>query len=195
MSRSRAYGIIRGEFPGCRLGFGMSGRDSRVNASCLVPMVQDRRVHSGTNSSGFSWTCKPTWQKAGVNTSWCLLGCSIGEFGTLAAFQYFGVDPAVSVLTVTLPIVNGLATSVALETAILHKGSTNMPIPQAFRTAMGMSFISMVAMELAMEGTDYLLTGGCSMQLWTIPPMLLSGFLAPLPYNYWRLKRFGKSCH
>jgi hypothetical protein len=60
---------------------------------------------------------------------------------------------------------------------------------------MGMSFISMVGMEAAMEACDYALTGGLALQLWTVPPMLAAGFLAPLPYNYWRLKKYGKGCH
>jgi hypothetical protein len=25
--------------------------------------------------------------------------------------------------------------------------------------------------------------------------MLICGFITPLPYNYWRLKALGKSCH
>jgi len=25
--------------------------------------------------------------------------------------------------------------------------------------------------------------------------MLIAGFIVPLPYNYWRLKVHGKSCH
>ncbi|MFN3345037.1 MAG: DUF4396 domain-containing protein [Chloroherpetonaceae bacterium] len=24
---------------------------------------------------------------------------------------------------------------------------------------------------------------------------LLAGFLVPLPYNYWKLKKFNKACH
>jgi hypothetical protein len=25
--------------------------------------------------------------------------------------------------------------------------------------------------------------------------MLLAGFVTPLPYNYWRLKKYGVACH
>ena len=38
-----------------------------------------------------SWTCKNTWKKASYNTSWCLLGCAIGDLGTIAFFQYTGI--------------------------------------------------------------------------------------------------------
>ena len=92
----------------------------------------------------------------------------------------------------TLAIINGLITSVALETFIL---SRQMAFGAAFKTAIGMSFISMLAMEAAMNVTDVLLTGGAKLTLWVVPIMLLAGFIAPLPYNYWRLKALGKACH
>eukprot|EP00510_Aplanochytrium_minuta_P006029 CAMPEP_0184010502 /NCGR_PEP_ID=MMETSP0954-20121128/3251_1 /TAXON_ID=627963 /ORGANISM="Aplanochytrium sp, Strain PBS07" /LENGTH=171 /DNA_ID=CAMNT_0026290103 /DNA_START=1360 /DNA_END=1872 /DNA_ORIENTATION=+ len=122
-----------------------------------------------TQSSEFDWTCKHTWKQAAINTSWCLLGCSIGEFGTLAAFQLYYSDVQTitpTLTTIALPVINGLITSVALETGILHFGSSRLTVSEAFKTAMGMSFISMVSMELAMEATDYALTGGMQMQAW-----------------------------
>ena len=87
---------------------------------------------------------------------------------------------------------NGLLTSIALETFILSK---QMTLRIAFKTAIGMSFISMVAMEAAMNITDIVLTGGAILTWWVIPFMLLAGFITPLPYNYWRLKALGKACH
>jgi hypothetical protein len=91
-----------------------------------------------------------------------------------------------------LAIANGLITSIILETIILAK---QMAFKEAFKVAIGMSFISMIAMELAMNITDVLLTGGAMLTLWAVPVMLLAGFIVPLPYNYWRLKKFNKSCH
>ena len=70
-----------------------------------------------------------------------------------------------------------------------------MAIRLAFKTAIGMSFISMIAMELAMNITDILLTGGAMLTWWVIPFMLVAGFFTPLPYNYFRLKKYGKACH
>jgi hypothetical protein len=58
-----------------------------------------------------------------------------------------------------------------------------------------MSFISMLAMEIAMNATDYLLTGGAILTWWVVPLALIVGFLTPWPYNYWRLQKHGKSCH
>ena len=138
-----------------------------------------------------NWTCPHTWKRASQNTLWCLLGCSIGDFGTIAAAQWAGLDWPVW-LIMALAIINGLLTSIALETIIL---SRQMSIYNAFQTAIGMSLISMIGMELAMNLTDVFLTGGAVLTWWVIPPMLIAGFIAPLPYNYWRLKALGKSCH
>lgn len=138
-----------------------------------------------------SWTCKHTWRRASINTLWCLLGCSIGDFGTIFVFQ--NIEHSWSVWQVmSLAIVNGLLTSIALETFILSK---QMILKEAFRVAIGMSFISMIAMELAMNITDVLLTGGAMLTWWVIPFMLLAGFVTPLPYNYYRLKKWGQACH
>ena len=91
-----------------------------------------------------------------------------------------------------LAICNGLLTSIALETVILVR---QMPFKEAFKTAIGMSLISMIGMELAMNLVDVAYYGGAKLTLQVIPLMLLAGFLAPLPYNYWRLKALGKTCH
>ena len=93
----------------------------------------------------------------------------------------------------TLAIINGLITSIILETIILMK--QNFKFQNALKTAMGMSIISMVSMEVAMNLTDYLLTGGAMLTWWVVPIMLIVGFLTPWPYNYWRLKKFGIACH
>jgi len=142
-------------------------------------------------SSEFTWKCSVTWRRASVNTLWCLAGCSIGDFGTILFFQLTGIGwPTLAIMS--LAIVNGILTSIALETVIL---SRQMPLANAFRTAVGMSLISMVAMEAAMNIVDVLLTGGAMLNWWVVPIMLLAGFLTPLPYNYWRLKALGKACH
>lgn len=136
------------------------------------------------------WGCRPTWRRASINTSWCLLGCSIGDMGTILYFQVAGIAwPAMAIMA--LAMLNGILTSIALETFIL---SRQMTLRLAFRTAVGMSLISMLAMEAAMNLTDLVLTGGATLTWWVVPIMLLAGFLAPLPYNYWRLKALGKAC-
>ena len=137
------------------------------------------------------WRSLPNWKRASYNTVWCLIGCSIGDFGTIFFFQMTGI-PWPTILIMTLAVVNGILTSIALETVIL---SRQMQLTSALKTACGMSLISMVSMEIAMNAVDVLLTGGAKLTIWVIPVMFLAGFLTPLPYNYWRLKVHGKSCH
>jgi len=140
----------------------------------------------------FNWNCKHTWKKSAKNTLWCLLGCAIGDFGTILFFQISKIPfPVMAIMT--LAIINGLITSIILETFILMK--QNLKFLKAFNTAIGMSFISMIAMEVAMNITDVILTGGAVLNWWVIPIMLMVGFLTPWPYNYWRLKKFNISCH
>ena len=140
-----------------------------------------------------SWKCKHTWKKSAQNTAWCLLGCSIGDLGTIFYIQNNPSEIFNTTLSImTLAVINGLLTSIAVETFIL---SRQMNLNEAFKTAIGMSFISMIAMEIAMNVTDVLLTGGAQLTWWATPIMLLVGFLTPWPYNYWRLKKYNESCH
>ena len=143
-----------------------------------------------STAESISWTCKSTLKKSSVNTLWCLLGCSIGDFGTIFFFQVTQI-PFPLLWIMSLAIINGLITSIMLETFIL---SRQMNLPEAFKTAMGMSFISMVAMELAMNVVDVVFAGGV-LVWWVIPLMLVAGFFTPLPYNYYRLKKYDASCH
>ena len=139
-----------------------------------------------------NWNCKHTWKKSSKNTAWCLLGCSIGDFGTILFFQINSIPfPVMGIMI--LAIINGLITSIALETIILirQKFSFN----NAIKTAFGMSFISMISMEVAMNLTDYLITGGAVLNWYVIPIMLVVGFITPLPYNYYKLKKYNISCH
>ena len=143
-------------------------------------------------ATNFNWSCKHTWIRSAKNTSWCLLGCAIGDLGTILFFQLTKIPfPVIGIMT--LAIINGLITSIILETIVLMKQDLNFT--KAFKTAIGMSFISMISMEVVMNLTDYLLTGGAILTWWVIPIMLLVGFLTPWPYNYWRLKKFGIACH
>ena len=143
-------------------------------------------------SSTIDWKHKETWKVSAKNTFWCLLGCAIGDFGTILFFQLFQIPfPLLGIMV--LAIINGLITSIILETIILVR--QNFSFINALKTASGMSLISMISMEITMNFTDYLLTGGAILNWWVIPIMLIVGFLTPWPYNYWRLKKFGIACH
>jgi len=87
-----------------------------------------------------------------------------------------------------------------LETALLRFGRDRLGWATAAKTAAGMSLISMLAMEAAENAVDYYLTGGVVMfdnpMFWLAAGVsVAAGFLAPLPYNYARLRRYGKACH
>ena len=140
----------------------------------------------------FDWTCVNSWKQSAKNTAWCLLGCSIGDFGTILFFQITKIPfPVMAIML--LAILNGLITSIILETIILL--GQNFKFKNAIKTAFGMSFISMISMETTMNLTDYFLTGGAILTWWVVPLMLIVGFLTPWPYNYWRLKKYGINCH
>ena len=144
------------------------------------------------NTSTFDWSCKHTWKTSAKNTLWCVVGCSVGDFGTILFFQLTKIPFAVMGIMI-LAIINGLITSIILETIILMK--QKFKFSEALKTALGMSFISMISMEIAMNLVDYLLVGEARLTWWVIPFMLTAGFLTPWPYNYWRLKKFNEACH
>ena len=144
------------------------------------------------------WSSRDIWRRAGANTTRCLVGCSVGDFGALFAMQHYQVAlPPAGMMAVAMGC--GLATSFGLETAVLRV-TENMPTRQAAETAFNMSVISMLVMEGAENVTDLYLTGGVlaphEPAWWAALGVSLgAGFVAPLPYNYYRLKRHGRSCH
>ena len=143
-------------------------------------------------SSTIDWSDRQIWKTSAKNTFWCLLGCAIGDLGTILFFQLTQIPfPLIAIMI--LAIINGLITSVILETVILIR--QNFSIKEALKTALGMSLISMISMEIMMNLTDYILTGGAILTWWVVPIMLIVGFLTPWPYNYWRLKKFNIACH
>tara|TARA_B100000965_G_scaffold222779_1_gene186420 strand:+ start:631 stop:1068 length:438 start_codon:yes stop_codon:yes gene_type:complete len=144
------------------------------------------------NTSTFHWSCKHTWKRSAKNTIWCVIGCSIGDFGTILFFQLTKI-PFPTLAIMILAIINGLITSIILETVILIR--QGFSFNGALKTASGMSMISMLSMETTMNLTGYILTGGAILTWFVIPIMLIVGFLTPWPYNYWRLKKFGINCH
>ena len=139
----------------------------------------------------FHWKCRHTWRRSAKNTAWCLLGCSIGDFGTILYFQLIGI-PWATLSIMILAIINGIITSIALETIVL---SRQMILSKAFKIAVGMSLISMISMEIAMNTVDWVLLGEAKLVWWIIPLMLLAGFVTPWPYNYYRLKKYNIACH
>ena len=134
--------------------------------------------------------------RSAKNTLGCLIGCAIGDLGAIYLFQtYYAPLSIPSELWTTVWILamsSGIITSVILETIILWRQLG--PI-EAFKTAIGMSMISMLLMEIAMNVVDYGMMGEPAITLGVLPYTLGAGFLAAWPYNYWRLKKHGKCCH
>ena len=169
------------------------GRHEVANSEVLSDAVRSAGYTVGGRGEEFNWRDRAVWMQSANNTKWCLIGCSIGDFGTIAAFQFVFTDSGWSAMMImALAMFNGIMTSIALETFILL---SQMPLYEAFRVAIGMSLISMISMEAAMNVVDLVLTGGAKLTWWVIAPMLIAGFLTPWPYNYWRLKKYGVSCH
>ena len=148
-------------------------------------------MNNSTYKNNIDWFCKHTWLSSGKNTLWCLIGCSIGDFGTILYFQINDIS-WISLNIMILAIINGLITSIILETLILLK---QLGFKKSLQTALGMSFISMISMEISMNIVDLLIVGSVKLIWWVVPIMLFSGFITAWPYNYWRLKKYNVSCH
>ena len=98
----------------------------------------------------FDWNCKHTWKQSAINTMWCLIGCSFGDMMTIYYFQVNEI-PWSTLSIMALAMLNGIISSIILETFILLK---QMKLMAALKTAVGMSLISMISMEWAMNLTD-----------------------------------------
>ncbi|EED17853.1 conserved hypothetical protein [Talaromyces stipitatus ATCC 10500] len=145
------------------------------------------------------WTCKSTWKRAGINTLRCLVGCTLGDFSALWMLQTYYPGLGMGVI-MGASMASGITTSIILETILLRRGVDQLSWLMAARTAMGMSMASMLAMEAAENIVDYHLTGGVvdisDPKFWTAAAAsMAAGYLAPLPYNYLRLRKYGKACH
>ena len=169
---------------------------SNVKAGSLNTHVSPSGVEDSLTKA--FWTDRTKWNHASFNTLNCLLGCSIGDFGTVIFLQAY--YPQTHMFTqMLLATIVGLCTSVMLETIIL-KVREQFDLRSAFTTAISMSFISMITMEIAMNISDFIVTGGKAAfntpQYWLAFVIAsVVGFLAPLPYNYYKLKKYNKACH
>jgi hypothetical protein len=127
----------------------------------------------------------------------------IGGWVLLWVFPVYSsllVDLRLGQMTDVVAVASGITTSILLETILLRLGVDKLPWGPAFQTATGMSLVSMLVMETVQNLVDFHLTGGVVLlddpRFWAAALVSMgAGFLAPMPYNYWRLVRHGKSCH
>ena len=101
------------------------------------------------------WLRKDKWFQSSFNTLVCLIGCSIGDFGTILYFQIYTEVKSILII-MPIAIINGIITSIFLETLLLLR---SMNFKYAIKMATGMSLISMISMEFAMNITDIILEG------------------------------------
>ncbi len=144
------------------------------------------------------WKDSEAWKRASQNTLNCLIGCSIGDFGMIIFLQSFYPETPLWLMMV-LAMTMGLITSILFESSIL-KIKEHFGWKEAFNMAFSMSFISMLGMEITENLTDYFLTGGTvplnDIWYWiAFAISLVAGFIAPLPYNYYKFRKHSKSCH
>ena len=144
------------------------------------------------------WTDRKVWRVASRNTLNCLIGCMIGDIAMIIYMQAYHPH-APMMLTMGLAMAAGLVTSILFE-SILLRWREGFGWSAAFKMAFSMSFLSMLGMELAANATDFMLTGGrvpfSDPFYWMALAISVgAGFLAPLPYNYWKFKQHGKACH
>ncbi len=137
------------------------------------------------------WMCNHTWKQASKNTLICLFGCMSGDYSMLYFLRYY-MPSMHLLLMIVLAMLTGLVTSITLETFVLLR---ELNFKQALITACGMSLFSMLMMEAAANSISLLLNDGNRLVWWVIIPSVLAGYVVALPYNYFRLKKYGKSCH
>lgn len=171
------------------------GRPDAPNACCRPHAIPARPAPSRIPSF---WANKANWRRAAANTFTCLVGCSIGDFSMLFYIQTHHPETPMLV-TMAAAMTAGIITSIALETAVL-RWRESFGWTAALKTAVSMSLISMLGMELAANATDMAMTGGvvdaASAWFWfSLVVSLGVGFLAPLPYNYYQLAKYGRACH
>ena len=116
----------------------------------------------------------------------------------LYALQAYAPDVGLPV-AVAASCAAGITTSVALETIVL-RATEDLAWSTALHTATGMSMLSMISMELAENAVEvYLVTDGftasaCNVDpsaFWAaMPAAMAAGWLTPLPYNYYMLRKF-----
>jgi hypothetical protein len=145
------------------------------------------------------WKSSSTWHRASLNTFRCLVGCTAGDFSALWTLQSFYPTMGMGSI-MAISMASGLATSITLETLLLRYGKDRLILATALKTALGMSLVSMLSMEAVSNMVDYHLTGGVvafnDPAFWGAALLsMAAGYLAPLPYNYVRLRKYGKACH
>ncbi|KAF4260270.1 woronin body major protein [Aspergillus fumigatus] len=152
---------------------------------CCSKKEKEKETQESVLTLSF-WSSKQGWKRAAVNTLRCLAGCTLGDFSALWVLQsFYGHWDMSAIMGVSMA--SGITTSILLETVLLRRGVDKLPWGLAFRTATGMSLVSMLAMETVQNLVDYHLTGGVVLlddpRFWAAALVSMgAGFLAPMPF-------------
>ncbi|KAI9147012.1 hypothetical protein HJFPF1_13042 [Paramyrothecium foliicola] len=163
-------------------------------------MVNTLRCLVGCTLGDFSamWYLQTVHPGLGISTIMAISSKYINRAAFFSSF--FSLSFLFSKKLIHRAVASGVTTSLLLETTLLRYGRDRLPWPAAVKTAAGMSMISMLTMEMAQNLVDYHLTGGMvqfdSPAFWGAAFVSMgAGLIAPLPYNYLRLRKYGKACH
>ena len=107
-----------------------------------------------------NWSCYHTWKK--LKTFMVFIWLLYWRFWNNCFFSVYR-NWLVSFSNYVFSDCKWYIASIALETYILSK---QMPLNLAFKTAIGMSIVSMISMEVAMNITDVVFTGGAILTWW-----------------------------
>ncbi|KND00781.1 uncharacterized protein SPPG_03894 [Spizellomyces punctatus DAOM BR117] len=170
-----------------------SASECKKNANDGKSCTHTIKRHASSDENPFKtlafWTHGYAWKRASVNTFRCLVGCSVGDLSALYYLQTHTQLPMH--VTMGASMASGILTSVILETLLLQM-TDGMNARQAYKTAVGMSLVSMLVME-SVENVVSLNIGNTSIA--SVIVSMMSGYIAALPYNYYQLRKYNKACH
>ena len=123
---------------------------------------------------------------------WCLIGCAAGDMGTVFVFQ--NIDHSLSVAFVFM-----LAMMQRPDCQHLSGDFYSVFVAHGIFTALCGRRWDELYLHVG-DGDDdepcrLLGDRRCALNFAERAVDVDAGFLTPLPYNYWRLKKYGKACH
>lgn len=163
-------------------------------AAAAAPIFDPHAHHSHAGAGPGSGS---TWRLTTAATLHCLSGCMIGEFFGLLIGVTLGLNPAA-----TMALGTGLGFVSGFTLGLWPLVKQGMSWGSAFKTLWLGETISIAAMELAMNFTDYHVGGVTASSIFA--PQFWLGYLAALPAGFlvawpvnWLLlaRSIKKPCH
>ncbi len=137
------------------------------------------------------------WLFAAQITVHCLIGCVIGEVIGLAIGVTYQLPPFTTMaLATVLAFITGMG--LAVMSVVKNRNTTYV---LAIKIVWLGELVSIAVMEIAMNGTDYLVGGVNASSVFDaifwigLILAIPAGYLAALPVNYWLVRKHLKQCH